>query len=483
MEEKRIDRDREIEEGDQTTEETKEKAEKESTSSEESTEKAEGESATAEETKEKAEEESTSSEESTEKAEGESAPAGETKEKAEGESAIAEKTKEKAEEESTSSEESTEKAEGESAPVEKTKEKTEQESNDSNPPVGSQGKVLSIVSLKMHRVGERLIGIMAGIPFLRNVPLRKWGPMKAAMGTLSIGALLIVAAVAVLTGGVTQDTSAADPAQEQVAEKKKPKPLKLTLSYEDQTWEADLRKMGFDGEDPKSLDRKKWDKWFEKVKKEVNQPAVDARTERFGGKIQPAREGIAIDDEEIDTWLSELPARVNEERVLPVKTLKPKVTAEDIKRVDEKRIGSYRTRFNPGNVNRTTNLRLSSQAINNRVVNPGEVFSFNKTVGQRTRARGYKSATVIVNGEFTDGLGGGICQTSSTLFNSVDYAGLQIVARASHSKEIDYVPKGRDATVAWYGPDFKFRNNLDKPILIKSYINGGVLSVNIYTAQ
>ncbi len=327
----------------------------------------------------------------------------------------------------------------------------------------------------LSRLGERITGTVSGIPVLRRIPLKKLGPVGTALGTITAGVLMLGIGTLPVTGGITEHTSAKSISEQ-------PKPLKWILTHEGQTWEADLRKMGFDGKDPKTLDREKWEKWFEKVEKDVERPAVDARMERLGAPIEPEQEGKRILVKEVEKWLSNLPEGINKSRKLPVETLKPKVTATQLEQVDQKRIGKYTTRYNPGEINRTTNVRLSSQAINNLVLRPGEEFSFNKTVGQRTAQRGYKMATVIVNGEFTDGMGGGICQTSSTLYNSVDRAGLQVTARYSHSKEVNYVPKGRDATVAWYGPDFKFRNSLSKPILIKSSANGGYLTVEVFTS-
>ncbi|QKG85854.1 VanW family protein [Kroppenstedtia pulmonis] len=202
---------------------------------------------------------------------------------------------------------------------------------------------------------------------------------------------------------------------------------------------------------------------------------------KLGSPIQPEKKGILMDMKKMEENLADLPGRVNKPQEIPMVPDEPKVTTGDLKRVNGKQIGQYTTYFNAGNVNRTTNLRLSSNAINNVVLNPGETFSFNQTVGQRTPERGYKPATIIVQGEYSEGIGGGICQTSSTLYNSVDAAGLAITKRFSHSREVTYVPAGRDATVAWNGPDFGFRNNLSKPILIKTVMENGKLTVQVYS--
>jgi vancomycin resistance protein YoaR len=92
-------------------------------------------------------------------------------------------------------------------------------------------------------------------------------------------------------------------------------------------------------------------------------------------------------------------------------------------------------------------------------------------------------ARVIVKGEFSEGIGGGICQVSSTLFNAIDNAGLQTIQRYSHTRSVPYVPSGRDATVSWYGPDFSFKNKYNQPILIRATIQGGMVSIMVYSSD
>ncbi|MGE7054423.1 VanW family protein, partial [Paenibacillus glucanolyticus] len=148
-----------------------------------------------------------------------------------------------------------------------------------------------------------------------------------------------------------------------------------------------------------------------------------------------------------------------------------------------KPIGYYVTYFNSSNKNRSHNIALASKAIDSAVVFPGETFSFNEVVGMRTIDRGYKRAGVIVRGELSEGVGGGICQVSSTLFNAIDRAGLQIVKRYSHSRNVPYVLPGRDATVSWGGPDFVFENAYNQPILIRAYGSGGRMTVSIFSSE
>ncbi|MGG1657937.1 VanW family protein [Brevibacillus sp. NRS-1366] len=166
---------------------------------------------------------------------------------------------------------------------------------------------------------------------------------------------------------------------------------------------------------------------------------------------------------------------------VPVQEVYPKVDQALISQVRKKMIGQYTTYFNSGNKNRSHNIMLASMAINNYVVLPGETFSFNKVVGKRTKEKGYLQAPVIVKGELSEGIGGGICQVSSTLYNAVDKAGLHIVQRYSHSRDVAYVPPGRDATVSWYGPDFVFQNKYAYPIMIRARSYHGNMYISVHS--
>jgi vancomycin resistance protein YoaR len=168
---------------------------------------------------------------------------------------------------------------------------------------------------------------------------------------------------------------------------------------------------------------------------------------------------------------------------VPHTAVYPKIDSELLAHIRGKPISQYVTYFNSGNKNRSHNIALASKAINNFVVFPGEIFSFNQVVGKRTKEKGYLLASVIVRGELSEGIGGGICQVSSTLFNAIDGAGLQIVQRYSHSRSVPYVLPGRDATVSWDGPDFLFKNQYNQPILILAHSEGGSMFISIYSSD
>lgn len=142
-------------------------------------------------------------------------------------------------------------------------------------------------------------------------------------------------------------------------------------------------------------------------------------------------------------------------------------------------LGSYSTRYVTSNVSRANNVELAARYVNGTILLPGEEFSYNGIVGPRTAARGFREASVYERNQMVDGLGGGICQTSSTIYAAVLYADLEVVERHEHSLEISYAPLGMDATVAYGSLDFRFKNNTDMPIKISMSWGGGTVSAKI----
>lgn len=161
-----------------------------------------------------------------------------------------------------------------------------------------------------------------------------------------------------------------------------------------------------------------------------------------------------------------------------VKEVSPELTAAQLREM-YKTIGTYTTKTT-SNSNRNENIRLSCEAINGTIVNPGQEFSFNDTTGPRSTEKGYKPATAYLNGEVVQEPGGGVCQISSTLYNAVIFAGLKSTERHAHSYEPSYVTPGDDAAVSFGGPDFKFVNNSDYPIAIKTSFANQELAISIY---
>lgn len=263
-----------------------------------------------------------------------------------------------------------------------------------------------------------------------------------------------------------------------------------------QTNPGDLLTVTQDGNSLSTLDRTEYnlgvfplintdtyEQWVDQLDRKTIKKPENARI-AMDGHIEEGHNGYRLDRRKMlalfyNYYYGKGPATVE----LPTYTLHPKVDAEILTSIRTKPIGYYVTYFNSNNKNRSHNIALAAKAIDSAVVFPGETFSFNEVVGMRTIDKGYKKAGVIVRGELSEGVGGGICQVSSTLFNAIDRAGLQIVKRYSHSRNVPYVLAGRDATVSWGGPDFAFQNAYNEPILIRAYSNGGQIAVAVYSSE
>lgn len=199
-----------------------------------------------------------------------------------------------------------------------------------------------------------------------------------------------------------------------------------------------------------------------------------------GLKIIPGQPGHTIN---IEKTLENLPSKwadFNGDIKVPIviEEAQPQITEEDLKSMGE--LAHYTTWYNTGEIDRSHNLVRAAYTINTRVVQPGEVFSFNQTVGKRSFETGYRDAMVIVGGKFEPGVGGGICQVSSTLYNAVLLSGLEIVERHNHNLAVAYIPTGLDATVSYGLQDFKFKNNTRHPVYLRSVAGGGGLTITIY---
>jgi len=231
------------------------------------------------------------------------------------------------------------------------------------------------------------------------------------------------------------------------------------------------------------IDSKKYNHFLDQLDKQYSMDPKNASLDQTGN-IQSEKVGYrihrhAFTEQFYAYFFSQRKGKLE----IPMLDVYPKVDSELLGDIRSMRIGRYVTSFNSRNKKRSTNIQLATSAINNYVVFPGETFSFNKVVGKRTAAKGYLRAPVIVRGEFSEDIGGGICQVSSTLFNAVDNAGLQIVQRFSHSRKVPYIPPGRDATVSWYGPDFEFKNTYNQPVLIQARTLGNLLIIKLYSSE
>ena len=157
----------------------------------------------------------------------------------------------------------------------------------------------------------------------------------------------------------------------------------------------------------------------------------------------------------------------------------PKLSTADVESMGLAALGSqFVTYFDPRNTTRANNIALAAKLVDGTVVDPGQTFSLNAAMGPRTANRGFDYAPVIASDNvLRQGVGGGVCQYATTLFNAVFFAGLPVVEREAHSIYISHYPTGRDATVSWGSADFKFKNDTAKSIMIRSWIDGGALTV------
>jgi vancomycin resistance protein YoaR len=207
----------------------------------------------------------------------------------------------------------------------------------------------------------------------------------------------------------------------------------------------------------------------------------NAYYQKQAGEITVAPEvyGRYLDIDEAEQLLSEL-HEGGDSVEIPYYISEPEITA---KMLDEKLfdsvIASYSTSYGTSPVNRCANIANAASKINGKTLMPGDVFSFNEVVGPRSAANGFYSAKEYVNGETVDGIGGGTCQVSSTLYNAVLYSDLSIVTRTNHMFPVDYCPIGQDATVADSGIDFKFVNSMNYPIKISAVTEGYTITVSI----
>lgn len=234
-----------------------------------------------------------------------------------------------------------------------------------------------------------------------------------------------------------------------------------------------------------TYDKTPIDELINKIRMEANREPINAKISAVNGKISvtPEVDGLNLKEEKLK---QDITSQINgglakEPKVIEAvfESSKPEVTSEKLATVNTA-VASFSTSFTTSIANRINNIELATKAINGTVLMPGETFSFNKIVGERTKARGYKEAGVIVGDKIESGLGGGICQVSSTLYNAVLRANLKVEERRNHSLPLSYVSKGLDATVDWGNIDFKFMNNFNTPIYIEGYTKNKNVYFNIY---
>ena len=222
--------------------------------------------------------------------------------------------------------------------------------------------------------------------------------------------------------------------------------------------------------EPSSID-------LEKIRSEIYKEVKDAYYTTNPFTIYPEVNGVDFDIENAKAIISEQ----KEQYEIPLIITKANKTVQEIgTEAFPDLLATFSTNYNAGDTNRTTNLKLSAGKINGTVLLPGDEFSYNKIVGERTIQAGYKMAATFSGGKVVDGLGGGICQISSTLYDAVVMANLDVTVRRNHQFVTSYLPGGKDATVVWGSQDFKFVNSRKYPVRITATVSGGVATVQVW---
>lgn len=227
-------------------------------------------------------------------------------------------------------------------------------------------------------------------------------------------------------------------------------------------------------------------KTIDLIEKEVNKEPVKANIKMIQEgefQITPDEKGYKLKSDELkDRILKSINGEVEGDITInaPIESRVAQINKDVLETIDTK-ISSFQTNFSTSSANRASNVILATNTINGTVLMPGETFSFNEVVGKRTREAGYKEAGVIVNKQLKQGLGGGICQVSTTLYNAVLGANMKTSERAHHTFPSSYAELGMDATVDYGNIDYKFVNTLDYPVYIQGYAKNRILYFNIYS--
>lgn len=338
-----------------------------------------------------------------------------------------------------------------------------------------------------------------------------------ALGVVGLGFGLVAAQYEAKTPTGTKigEIPIGDMTREQAAyrirswwEQEKSRPVRLTLPT-GQTYEDAASKFGITVDDEASVAQIDFDSFWDVVSKQVggsserpryevkfksgdfdpkpielfvekNVPERQPARVRFNGSTIeriPEVAGFKLDRTKLATAaLSSFYAQGPSE--MPLVIDRKKVPDEDLEKITEV-VSEFSTRFSEGKASRSSNIRLAARKIDGIVLAPGESFSFNKTVGKRTREAGFKEAGVYKDGKHDIDLGGGICQVSTTLYNAALFANLKINRRQNHSMPVPYVPIGRDAAVDYGSIDLAFQNTLDIPIAVNASVSTGRITFRI----
>lgn len=231
-----------------------------------------------------------------------------------------------------------------------------------------------------------------------------------------------------------------------------------------------------------TYDEKKLDKYLKELNKKIYIKPTSATIRIINGKIVVTKEkdGYELNKDELkNTIIRKIKDLDNEDEIIPSISVKPFYSYNDLSKINTA-LGSFETYFNANNYNRSNNIKLAANATSNILLDKGEVFSFNSYIQKSHINKYLKEAPVIINGKQEKGIGGGMCQVSSTIYNAALYSGMKIINVRNHSIPSPYIEKGRDATVSGGTIDLKFSNKFDSPILIHNQIIGNKIICTIY---
>lgn len=234
-----------------------------------------------------------------------------------------------------------------------------------------------------------------------------------------------------------------------------------------------------------NFDNNKIDSFVNSLANEINRSPMNAKIQNVDGSVNISEEsyGYKLDTETLKAELIDALSDIkNKEVFIEAKlyTIKPTITKEELKTIDTK-VASFTSNYSTNSEGRATNIKIATEGLNGQVIMPGEEFSFNGIIGETTAEKGYKPATVIIENELKEEVGGGICQVSTTLYNSIMKLNIRSTERRNHTLTVAYVPVGTDAAVSYGYMDYKFKNTLKYPIYIEGIANEGVLTFNIYS--
>ena len=264
----------------------------------------------------------------------------------------------------------------------------------------------------------------------------------------------------------------------------------VRLTYDGTTWRvarwrlAQLLELPSAGATKLAIGGPAATEYFRQLAKRVDRKPVDATFRILAGDhvgVVPSKSGLSLDvAKTAKALLAAAGTATNRVAQLAVSTAEPKRTTVDANAMGITGVVSSFSTTYGGTPGRLHNVALVAEKIDDTLIAPGATFSFNETTGARTAAAGFEEAPVILNGELKSGIGGGVCQVSTTTFNAAFFAGLPIVERTNHALFISHYPQGRDATVDYPSIDLKFRNDTSAWLLLRTFVGTGSLTVTLY---